>query len=83
MINHTKLSFNEIVAIHNQLLKNGIKRKVKDIKVTQMPTVCNNNVIYSTVCEFISDSKNISINIVSKHQFDVVLIHKQLERCFI
>lgn len=83
MINRTNLSFNELVEIHNQLLKNGIKRKVKDIKVSQMPIVENNNIIYNTVCEFISDIKNIRINIVSKHQFDVVLIHKQLERCFI
>lgn len=82
MINRAKLSFNELVEINNQLLENGIKRKVKDIKVSQMPIVSNNNILYQTVCEFISDIKNVKIDIVSKNQFDVVLLKNQLDLSF-
>ena len=82
MINRAKLSFNELVEINYQLLENGIKRKIKDIKVSQIPIVSNNNILYLTLCEFISDIKNVKIDIVSKNQFDVVLLKNQLDLSF-
>lgn len=83
-MNRSILTFNELKEINNYLLKKGIRRSLNEIIVSQLPEIRNNNIIYHTIVRFITkESKQMQLCIESKDKFDVTLLHKQLERCFI
>lgn len=83
-VNRSILTFNELKEINNYLLEKGIRRSLSEIIVSQLPEIKNNNIIYHTIVRFITkESKEKQLCIESKHKFDVTLLHKQLERCFI